>query len=93
MKQIGTDGGFLNKPAPLELLTLGNGERADVIIDFYGFEGQSLILNNNASTPFPGGIKCVLLLSLFFLIIHTFTIPFIYGDRRCRHSFARDHQV
>jgi FtsP/CotA-like multicopper oxidase with cupredoxin domain len=30
-------------------------ERADIIIDFRGFEGQKLILYNDAPAPFPGG--------------------------------------
>jgi spore coat protein A len=54
--QIGTDGGFLD--APVEIagkLILGPGERADVIIDFTNFAGQTLILDNTARTPYPGG--------------------------------------
>jgi FtsP/CotA-like multicopper oxidase with cupredoxin domain len=60
--QIGSDGGLL--PAPVKLdasaltpsyLFLGPGERADVIIDFSGFAGQTLTLYNNAKAPFPNG--------------------------------------
>lgn len=53
--QIGTDGGFLNEAVRLEALLLAPAERADVIIDFYGFKGQELLLSNDAPTPFPGG--------------------------------------
>ncbi len=53
--QIGTDGGLLEKPVPINgRLLLAPGERADVIINFSGFEGKSLILHNNAKSPFKG---------------------------------------
>jgi spore coat protein A len=52
--QIGTDGGFLNEPVRVKVLTLGPAERADVIIDFSGYEGESFILTNSAPVPFTG---------------------------------------
>jgi spore coat protein A len=52
--QIGTDGGFLGKPAPLHNLLLGSAERADLIIDFSGLEGKVVTLSNSAGAPFPG---------------------------------------
>jgi len=36
-------------------LLMAPAERPDVIIDFRGFEGQTLILYNDAPAPFPGG--------------------------------------
>jgi spore coat protein A len=36
-------------------LVIAPAERPDVIIDFRGFEGRSLILYNDAPAPFPGG--------------------------------------
>ena len=61
--QIATDGGYLDAPvqigpgAPgrMQKLTLMPGERADIIIDFAGLQGKSLILRNTARTPFPKG--------------------------------------
>jgi spore coat protein A, manganese oxidase len=53
--QIGTEGGFLEAPVPLTELTLAPAERADVIVDFSTANGQSIILTNNANTPFPDG--------------------------------------
>ena len=62
--QIGTDGGYLDAPvkidpnAPKPALTklvIMPGERADVIIDFAGLQGQTLILRNTGRTPFPKG--------------------------------------
>jgi FtsP/CotA-like multicopper oxidase with cupredoxin domain len=35
-------------------LTLMGGERADVLVDFSNFAGQTLILYNDAPAPFPG---------------------------------------
>jgi FtsP/CotA-like multicopper oxidase with cupredoxin domain len=61
--QIGTDGGLLDRPVKLNdpadpnalKLFLGVSERADVIIDFAGFQGRSLILTNDGIFPFPSG--------------------------------------
>jgi spore coat protein A len=36
-------------------LTLGPGERADVIVDFSHLAGQKIILRNNAKAPYPKG--------------------------------------
>ena len=36
-------------------LLLAPAERADIIVDFRGFEGQEIILYNDAPAPFPGG--------------------------------------
>jgi spore coat protein A, manganese oxidase len=52
--QIGTDGGFLPKPAPLTRLLMGPAERADLIIDFTGLDGKTVTLSNNGSAPYPG---------------------------------------
>ena len=65
--QIGTEGGYLFQevthvsPKPFNPGTLtGNlllapAERADIIIDFTGREGQEIILYNDAPGPFPKG--------------------------------------
>jgi spore coat protein A len=55
--QIGTDGGLLNAPVSLNQMTLGPGERKDVIVDFSNptLLGQTIILRNNARSPFPMG--------------------------------------
>lgn len=67
MIQIGTEGGYLlsdvthMSPKPFNPATLtgnlllGNAERADVIIDFTAFNGQDIILYNDAPGPFPAG--------------------------------------
>jgi spore coat protein A len=52
---IGTDNALLPAPVQLDQLTIGPGERYDVLIDFTGFQGQTLILKNNARSPFPKG--------------------------------------
>lgn len=65
--QIGTEGGLLPHPVvvPSDVpfdpetgaasLLLAPAERADVIIDFSGFETKNLILYNDAPAPFPDG--------------------------------------
>jgi spore coat protein A len=54
--QIGTDGGLLDAPVQLNKLTLGPGERADLVVDFATLPaGSKVILTNNARTPFPDG--------------------------------------
>jgi spore coat protein A len=51
--QIGTDGGFLPKPAELKFLLVGPAERADLIVDFTGLAGKTVTLSNNGAAPFP----------------------------------------
>jgi FtsP/CotA-like multicopper oxidase with cupredoxin domain len=54
--QIGTDGGYLDRPARLNKLVIMPGERADVIVDFRGVApGSRLLLKNTAKTPYPNG--------------------------------------
>lgn len=53
--QIGTDGGLLEAPVPVAELTLAPGERADVVVDFSAFAGETIRLVNGAAAPFPGG--------------------------------------
>lgn len=55
--QIGTDGGLLDTPVPINgKLLLAPGERADVIIDFSASApGQVWTVRNSARTPFPAG--------------------------------------
>lgn len=53
--QVGSDQGMLNAPVALSRLTLGPGERADVVLDFSGRNGQTIIIGNDANEPFPGG--------------------------------------
>ena len=64
MWQIGTDGGYLEAPVKidpnaakgqLQKLVIMPGERADVIIDFAGKAGQTLIMRNTGRTPYPKG--------------------------------------
>ncbi|MFZ0663608.1 MAG: multicopper oxidase [Acidobacteriaceae bacterium] len=52
--QIGTDGGFLGQPVKVGKVLLGPAERADLMIDFTGLEGQTVTLMNDAESPYPG---------------------------------------
>jgi spore coat protein A len=52
---IGTDDALLRRPVPVDRLTLGPGERYDVVVDFAGFQGRTLVVRNNARSPFPKG--------------------------------------
>lgn len=59
--QVGTDGGMLDNPVTIDpklgqTLLFGNGERADIIIDFSKVApGTVLTLMNNANAPYPDG--------------------------------------
>ena len=53
--QIATDGGYLDVPVKLHKLTLMPAERADIMIDFSGLEGRTLIMKNHGRSPFPDG--------------------------------------
>jgi len=50
--QIGADQGFLPAPVTMQSLLLGGAERADVIIDFSGLDGQNILVTNDANIPF-----------------------------------------
>lgn len=52
---IGTDDALLPQPVPVNQLTIGPGERYDVVVDFAGFEERTLVVRNNARSPFPKG--------------------------------------
>ena len=47
--QIGSDGGLLTAPVNMNRLMLSNGERAEIIVDFNGMEGQTIYLKSFAS--------------------------------------------
>jgi spore coat protein A len=52
---LGQEGGLLPAPVSLTEVTLGNAERADVIVDFAAYaDGTSVYLQNSAPAPFPG---------------------------------------
>ena len=58
MWQIGAEGGMLDRPVRMNQLVLTSAERADVIVDFRGLEGRTLIVRNTTpaapvSTPAP----------------------------------------
>jgi len=61
--QIGTDGGLLDRPVEIDegatsgvqKLLLAPAERADLIVDFAGFNGRTLTLVNTANAPYPSG--------------------------------------
>jgi spore coat protein A, manganese oxidase len=47
LHQIGTDQGLLSAPVLLQRLSIAPGERADLIVDFSGYGGASVILKND----------------------------------------------
>jgi spore coat protein A len=56
--QIGAEGGLWDKPVPVKSLVLAPAERADLLVDFGNFAGQTLELKNHkppkpVSTPAP----------------------------------------
>src|ERR1035437_5853800 len=54
MTVVGSDSGYLLKPAKVNDLLIAPGERYTVVVDFTGHSGQ-WVLSNNAATPYPGG--------------------------------------
>jgi spore coat protein A len=52
---LGQEGGLLPAPVPLTEITIGGGERADLVLDFAPYAGgTSVYLQNTAPAPFPG---------------------------------------
>jgi len=57
---IGSDGGYLRAPATVTELTIGPGERYDILVDFRTVPvlpgiASNIILRNTARAPFKGG--------------------------------------
>ncbi|HEV8337190.1 MAG TPA: multicopper oxidase domain-containing protein [Candidatus Polarisedimenticolia bacterium] len=55
---VGDEGGLLEAPVPgVGSLTIGPGERYEVIVDFVGYaSGDHILLQNSAAAPFPNGV-------------------------------------
>ena len=56
--QIGAEGGLFDVPVPVKEMVLAPAERADVIVDFSKFSGDTLVMKNHrppkpVSTPAP----------------------------------------
>lgn len=52
---IGTDGGLLRSPAMIQgRLEIGTAKRADVVVDFSDYAGQTLLMHNDAAAPYRG---------------------------------------
>jgi FtsP/CotA-like multicopper oxidase with cupredoxin domain len=55
LQVIGMEGGLLPAPVAVNEVTLGPGERADVVVDFAPYPpGTEVFLVNDAPAPFPG---------------------------------------
>lgn len=52
--QITSDAGLLNSPVPLTRLMLGSGERAEILVDFSGQQGNTYFIKQYG-TELPGG--------------------------------------
>jgi FtsP/CotA-like multicopper oxidase with cupredoxin domain len=53
---IGSDDGYLDAPVPVTGITMGPGERYDIIVDFTGMlSGTVVNVTNDAPAPFPDG--------------------------------------
>jgi spore coat protein A, manganese oxidase len=50
--QVGTDQGLLDAPNPTPRIVVAPGERVDVVVDFSGLAGQTIILRNIAPGTF-----------------------------------------
>ncbi|MEW6468787.1 MAG: multicopper oxidase domain-containing protein [Bacteroidota bacterium] len=53
--QIGSDGGLLNQPVPMSRLRLAPGERAEILVNLSGMQGQQVYLVSYGS-ELPDGI-------------------------------------
>ncbi|MCU4973998.1 multicopper oxidase [Halobacteria archaeon AArc-m2/3/4] len=53
--QVGNDGGLLAEPVGLDgRLEIGPGKRADLVVDFSDFAGETLLLHNDAPSMYRG---------------------------------------
>ena len=55
--QIGNDGGLLSEPTETDgRLELGASQRADVVVDFADYAGETLLLHNDAPAKYRGAV-------------------------------------
>ncbi|WP_090508370.1 multicopper oxidase family protein [Natronorubrum sediminis] len=55
--QIGNDGGLLSSPTKIDdRLEIGSSQRADVVVDFTKYAGETLVLHNNAPAQYRGEV-------------------------------------
>ena len=52
---IGTEQGLLPHPVSMTKIVVAGAERADVIVDFAGLAGRTIMLKNTAKAPYPNG--------------------------------------
>jgi spore coat protein A, manganese oxidase len=55
MTVIGSDSGYVARPAEVDDLLIAPGERYKVVVDFTGHASQQWVLHNDAAEPFPDG--------------------------------------
>lgn len=53
LNQIGSDGGFFERPVKMNQIVLGSAERADVIVDFSRHTGHTITLKNVTKSASP----------------------------------------
>ena len=87
--QIGAEGGFFPAPtAPFNTVVMSPAERADMIVDFSAFAGKTILLYNDAATPFSnttdtrGAIPQVMVFHVAATVTapDTSTIPASFGS-------------
>jgi spore coat protein A len=49
--QIGAEGGLFDAPVPIKQMALAPAERADIVLDFTKFAGQTLVMKNHRPRP------------------------------------------
>ncbi len=54
---VASDQGYLAAPVTANRVTMCPGERADVVVDFSAYAGQTVTLSNSGAAPFPAGIS------------------------------------
>ncbi|AEH39407.1 multicopper oxidase domain-containing protein [Halopiger xanaduensis] len=56
--QIGNDGGLLSEPVELDdRLEIGPGQRADVVVNFSDYAGETVLLHNDAPSLYRGSLE------------------------------------
>lgn len=54
--KVGADDNYLDSPVKEENVFIAPGERADIIVDFTGLQGQTVTVMNGANVPYPDGL-------------------------------------
>jgi FtsP/CotA-like multicopper oxidase with cupredoxin domain len=86
---IGSDDAYLDAPVRVGRVFVAPGERADVIVDFTGLAGRSIVVSNDAKVPFPDGASPLVDQPQMASVMRfDVTVPLVGRDSSCNPALG-----